>query len=256
MADNNLYVACLDLTKKRCVVIGAGAVGVEKAEGLLAAGADVVVIAPDGSAAMDRLGREGRVTWERRHYGSSDLDGAFLVIAATSDTALNTRVHADAETRNLLVNVADVPHLCNFILPAIVRSGPIAVAVSTNGASPALAQRMKRETAAIFDGSYATLAEMLEEVRPWAKATLPTYQDRKAFFDDIVSGAPDPIALLRSGQRDQVKELIEDTMKRHTRHQSVVGSDALGEPNELVGIGNGVLDDQSVRPTRQGVQGS
>lgn len=215
MSENNLYIACLDLTDKPCLVVGAGPVGVEKAEGLLAARADVRVVAPDGSAAMERLERQGHVRWERRSYRSSDLDDVFLVIAATSETELNTKVHADAEARRLLVNVADVPPLCNFILPAIVRNGPIAIAVSTKGASPALAQRMKREAAQTFDGAYAELAGLLEEARPWAKATLPTYQDRKAFFDDIVNGTPDPIALLRDGRADEVRHLIDDARHRH-----------------------------------------
>lgn len=224
MSENNLYIACLDLTRKPCLVVGAGPVGVEKTEGLLAAGADVRVVAPEGSAAMERLEVQERIRWERRPYAPSDLDDAFLVIAATSDTDVNTRVHADAEARRLLVNVADVPPLCNFILPAIVRSGPIAVAVSTKGASPALAQRMKREAAQIFDGSYAELALLLEGARPWAKATLPTYQDRKAFFDEIVNGTPDPIELLRAGRAEDVNDLIQATMQRHSERLVLVAN--------------------------------
>ena len=231
MNENNLYVACLDLTEKPCLVVGAGPVGVEKAEGLLASGAAVRVVAPEGSDAMERLARDGHIKWERRPYRSSDLDDVFLVIAATSDTSLNTQVHADAEARRLLVNVADVPPLCNFILPAIVRSGPIAVAVSTKGASPALAQRMKREAADIFDGSYAQLAILLEAARPWAKETLPTYQDRKAFFDDIVNGSPDPIELLRDGHVDDVEALIGDAMERQAaRSVPAAPSEELAAP--------------------------
>ena len=99
----------------------------------------------------------------------------------------------------MLVNVVDVPPLCNFILPAIVRTGPLAVAISTAGASPALAKRMKREIAELFGEPYAVLAVLLNDARGWAKATLPTYQDRKEFFESIVNGEPDPIELLRAG---------------------------------------------------------
>jgi siroheme synthase-like protein len=109
----------------------------------------------------------------------------------------------------MLVNVVDVPPLCNFILPAIVRTGPLAVAISTAGASPALAKRMKREIAAAFGQPYANLAILLNEARGWAKATLPTYQDRKHFFEGIVNGEPDPIELLREGDVRAVRELIE-----------------------------------------------
>src|SRR6202043_2873529 len=102
----------------------------------------------------------------------------------------------DAEKRAMLVNVVDVPPLCNFILPAIVRSGPLAIAISTAGASPALAKRMKREIEGQYGRPYARLAVLLNDVRGWSKGKLPTYQDRKEFFEGIVTGAPDPVALL------------------------------------------------------------
>jgi siroheme synthase-like protein len=108
----------------------------------------------------------------------------------------------------MLVNVVDVPPLCNFILPAIVRTGPLAVAISTAGASPALAKRMKREISELFGEPYATLAVLLNDARGWAKATLPTYQDRKEFFEGIVNGDPDPIELLRAGDAQAVRDLI------------------------------------------------
>src|SRR4029077_7957260 len=105
-------------------------------------------------------------------------------------------------------NVVDVPPLCSFILPAIVRTGAIAIAISTAGASPALAKRMKREISELFGEEYAELAVMLNDARGWAKATLPTYDDRKRFFEGIVNGDPDPVQLLRDGDRDRVAQLI------------------------------------------------
>jgi siroheme synthase-like protein len=119
-------------------------------------------------------------------------------------------VHEDAEARAMLVNVVDVPPLCNFILPAIVRSGPLAIAISTAGASPALAKRMKREIAALFGEEYARLAVILNDSRGWAKSTLPTYQDRRDFFESIVNGEPDPVELLRAGYEKALLALIED----------------------------------------------
>jgi precorrin-2 dehydrogenase / sirohydrochlorin ferrochelatase len=124
-------------------------------------------------------------------------------------------VFEDAEPRSMLVNVVDVPPLCNFILPAIVRTGPLAVAISTAGASPALAKRMKREIAEQFGEPYANLAILLNEARGWAKATLPTYQDRKRFFESIVNGEPDPIELLRVGDLARVRALIDGAMAVH-----------------------------------------
>ena len=152
---------------------------------------------------------EGSITWEQRAYEPGDLEGKFMAIAATSDSEINIGVYEDAEARAMLVNVVDVPPLCNFILPAIVRSGPLAIAISTAGASPALAKRMKREIADAFGEPYARLAIMLNDARGWAKGTLPTYQDRKAFFEGIVNGEPDPVELVRDGREAEVLELIE-----------------------------------------------
>jgi precorrin-2 dehydrogenase / sirohydrochlorin ferrochelatase len=210
MLETPLYIACLRLSGRRCVVVGGGDVGLEKVDGLLACDASVTLIAPAAHEALRAYAREGSIEWLQRPYcGPADLDGAFVVIAATDTTDVNIAVFDDAERRAMLVNVVDVPPLCNFILPAIVRNGPLAIAISTAGASPALAKRMKREVSEHFGERYATLALLLNEVRGWAKATLATYQERKEFFEEIVDGDPDPIALLQAPDGEQtVRELI------------------------------------------------
>jgi siroheme synthase-like protein len=213
MLQTRFYIACLRLTGRRCVVVGGGEVGLEKVEGLLACEADVTLVAPEAHPELVQLALEGSIRWHQRPYTSEDLDGALIVIAATGETEVNIRVFEDAERRAMLVNVVDVPPLCNFILPAIVRTGPLAIAISTAGASPALAKRMKREIGELFGEPYANLALLLNEARGWAKATLPTYQDRKAFFEAIVEGDPDPIELLREGRVDAVRVLIADAMR-------------------------------------------
>ncbi|MPZ90132.1 MAG: bifunctional precorrin-2 dehydrogenase/sirohydrochlorin ferrochelatase [Actinobacteria bacterium] len=215
MMETNFYMAALNLMGRRCLVVGAGAVGLEKIEGLLACDAEVVVVAPEADREVAELAESGAVEWRCRPYTAGDLEDCFLVVAATSDTDVNIAVYGDAEARAMLVNVVDVPPLCNFILPAIVRRGPIAIAISTAGASPALAKRMKSQIAELFGDEYAALALMLNEVRGWAKATLPTYQHRKAFFESIVNGEPDPLELLRGGNEPAVKELIATAQERH-----------------------------------------
>jgi precorrin-2 dehydrogenase len=216
MLDTPFYIACLKLKGRRCVVVGGGEIGLEKVEGLLACDGAVTLIAPEAVGALAEHAREGSIRWERRAYaGPTDLEGAFMAIAATDDTDVNIAVYDDAERRAMLVNVVDVPPLCNFILPAIVRTGPLAIAISTAGASPALAKRMKREIEAQFGEPYARLAVLLNEVRGWAKGTLPTYQDRKEFFEGIVNGEPDPVALLRGGKEYEVRELIAAAQREH-----------------------------------------
>jgi precorrin-2 dehydrogenase/sirohydrochlorin ferrochelatase len=201
MLETPFYIACLKLTGRRCVVVGGGDIGLEKVEGLLACGGDVTLVAP--------------IQWEKRAYGGpEDLEGVFMVIACTDDSEVNIGVFDDAEQRAMLVNIVDVPPLCNFILPAIVRTGPLAIAISTAGASPALAKRMKREISELFGEEYARLAVILNDARGWAKGTLPTYQDRKEFFEGIVNGDPDPIVLLREGQEAAVLAIVESAKER------------------------------------------
>jgi precorrin-2 dehydrogenase/sirohydrochlorin ferrochelatase len=210
MLEKTFYMACLDLGDRPCLVVGAGPIGLEKVEGLLAANARVHVVAKQAIDEVAELAREGAITLDLRAYDPSDLEGHLLVVAATEDTALNVAIYEQAEARAMLVNVVDVPPLCNFILPAIVRSGPIAIAISTSGASPALAKRMKREIADMYGEPYARLAERLNGLRGWAKDLFPTYEDRKVFFEGIVNGDPDPVELLRGGDEEAVERLIRE----------------------------------------------
>jgi precorrin-2 dehydrogenase/sirohydrochlorin ferrochelatase len=216
MLDIPFYVACLKLSGRRCLVVGGGDVGLEKVEGLLACDGEVTLIAPDAVESLRELAAEGSIRWERRAYaGAPDLEGVFMVIAATDDSDVNIGVYEDAERRAMLVNVVDVPPLCNFILPAIIRTGPLAIAISTAGASPALAKRIRNEIAEEYGEPYAQLAVMLNEVRGWAKGTLPTYRDRKEFFESIVNGEPDPVELLRRGDDTAVRDLIAAAQRTH-----------------------------------------
>lgn len=216
MLDTPFYIACLKLRGRRSLVVGGGDIGLEKVEGLLACDGDVTVVAPDLQPELQRLADEGSITWIARAYEPADLEGTFMVIAATNDSEVNIGVYDDAEKRAMLVNVVDVPPLCNFILPAIVRTGPLAIAISTAGASPALAKRMKHEISQLFGEDYARLAVMLNDARGWAKSTLPTYQERKDFFESIVNGTPDPIELIRAGDEQAVLDIVAAAQRTHT----------------------------------------
>ena len=210
MLEKTFYMACLDLTDRPCLVVGAGPIGLEKIEGLLAANARVHCVAKQACDEVRELAAEGAITLDERPYVPDDLVGQLLVVAATEDTELNVAIYRAAEERAMLVNVVDVPPLCNFILPAIVRSGPIAIAISTSGASPALAKRLKREILEQYGEPHAELAVMLNGIRGWAKDLFPTYDDRKVFFEGIVNGDPDPIEMLRAGDAEGVRALIRE----------------------------------------------
>jgi precorrin-2 dehydrogenase/sirohydrochlorin ferrochelatase len=176
-------MACLDLRGRSCLVVGGGSVALEKVHGLLDCEAHVTVVAPHVDDELRRL----PVRIERRTFRDEDLAGHMLVVAATNLREVNARVSRAASKRSLLCNVADDPELCSFILPAIVRRDPIVVGVSTGGASPALAQRIRSDVASLVGPEHAALARKLAALRPWAKRTLPTYEARRDYFQQLVA---------------------------------------------------------------------
>jgi siroheme synthase-like protein len=183
MTEKRYYMACLDLERRSCLVVGGGSVALEKTRGLLECRARVTIVAPRICAAL----RELNVTILERRYHPSDLDDRFLVVAATSTVRVNREISRDARARSLLCNVVDVPELCNFILPAVIRRDPIAIAVSTGGASPALAQRIRDDISDIVRPEHAELARKLRELRPWVRSHYRSYEERRQFFADLVA---------------------------------------------------------------------
>lgn len=181
------YPVFFTLENRRCVVVGGGQVALGKIKGLLDAGAIVTVIAPEVDPHMEALIAERRLTHLRRAYRTGDLEGAFLVIAATDDMDTNRAVWQEAETRNIPCNVVDQPELCSFIAPAIVRKGPVAVAISTGGASPALAKQIKQRVAHILPDSIGEFAELLGELRPLAKELMPDLEARNKAWERVVT---------------------------------------------------------------------
>ena len=165
MTEKRYYMACLDLEGRECLVVGTGAMAEEKAAALVECGARVRTIAD---------------------YRTDELEGVWLVVAATSDRAVGERVAADAAVRRVFCNVADMPDLCTFILPAVARRDPLLIGVSTSGASPALAQRIRDEVAERYGERHATLARRLRDLRPWARERFPTYEERRDYFRELV----------------------------------------------------------------------
>lgn len=159
------YPVFLDVRNRKCVVVGGGNVGEEKVHKLLECEARVVVISPEVNAGVRQHAEAGRVEWLPRAYQPGDLEGAFLAIAATDDNQVNRRIAAEAEQRNVLLNVVDVPHLCTFIAPAMASRGEVTIAVSTGGASPALARKFREELSRSRILEYADLAPLLADVR-------------------------------------------------------------------------------------------
>ena len=160
-----LYPAFLNLTRRRCVVVGGGAVAERKVRGLLAADADVLVVAPDVVPALDELAARAAIRVERRVYRAGDLDGAFLVVAATNVRAVNEAVVRDARGAGALVNVVDDPAACDVTVPAVVRRGDVTLAVSTGGRSPGVARYLREELADWLSDERLALLDLVADVR-------------------------------------------------------------------------------------------
>jgi precorrin-2 dehydrogenase / sirohydrochlorin ferrochelatase len=161
----SLFPMFLKLQGKRCLVVGAGKVGEPKIASLLESGACIRVVALAATATVLEWAREGRVELDLRAFSPQDLDGAFLAVVATSSRALNDRIYEEAERRGVLCNVVDVPDLCDFFYPAVVRRGDLQIAVSTAGQSPSLAQKIRQQLEQQFGSGYADWVAELGETR-------------------------------------------------------------------------------------------
>ena len=163
--SNRLFPIFLKLEGRKCVVVGGGAIAEQKLTSLLEAGASVIVIAPAATAAIQQYAEEGAIAWKKKTFEPVDLDGALLAVSATADRQVDERVYREAERLGVLCNAVDDPPRCHFYYPSVIRRGDLQIAISTNGKSPALAQRLRKELEVTFDSSYEQWLEWLGRVR-------------------------------------------------------------------------------------------
>jgi siroheme synthase-like protein len=205
------YPVYLNLKGKRVVVIGGGEVAERKVESLLGTEASVVVISPEVTERLSSLANEKQIALLRRAYRPGDCSGAALVLSATNDPELSRAVFQDASAAGALVNTADQPALCDFIMPAVVRRGNIAVAISTGGTSPGLAARLRYKISRIIGPEYGLLAELLSEARAEIRQRVQTEEARKALHYKILDS--DIMNLLKhkdtAGAKRLLREMIE-----------------------------------------------
>lgn len=161
----SLFPMFLKLEGRDCLVVGAGKVGEPKIAGLLESGAHVRVVSLDATQAVREWAQQGRIQLELRPFSTSDIHGAFLVIVATNSRTLNQRVYDESRDRGVLCNVVDVPDLCDFYYPSVVRRGDLQIAVSTAGKSPSLAQKIRQQLEKQFGPAYAEWVSELGETR-------------------------------------------------------------------------------------------
>jgi len=197
----SLFPMFLKLAGRQCLVVGAGKVGEPKVAGLLETGALIRVVALDASPAVRDWAREGKIELELRAFTPDDLDGAFLAVVATNSRSLNERVYHEAQRRRVLCNVVDVPDLCDFFYPSVVRRGDLQIAISTSGQSPSLAQKIRQQLEKQFGPAYAAWVAELGETRKLILASdldkdrkldlLHSLASREA-FEAALTGLPEP----------------------------------------------------------------
>lgn len=206
------YPVALDLRHRRCVVVGGGAVAERKVDSLLECQAQVLVISPRATPRLRRLGREGAISLEEREYQPGDLAGAFLALGATDDPQVNEAVFREAQDRGILINIADDPSRCNFLVPASLRRGDLTIAVSTGGKSPALARQLRRELEALFPAEYAQHLEELVCYRQHLRAQISDPARREATWRELMaSGLLDR---LRQGQTQEAWAMVQKAAAR------------------------------------------
>jgi precorrin-2 dehydrogenase/sirohydrochlorin ferrochelatase len=196
------------LEGKRCLVVGAGKVGEPKIGSLIETGARVHVVALEASEAVHQWAGDGKIALEIRAFASGDLDQAFLAVVATASRELNSSIYHEAQQRGILCNVVDVPEYCDFYYPAVVRRGDLQVAISTNGQSPSLAQKLRQQLERQFGPGYARWVAELGETR---KLVLASDLDLKRKSDLLHSLA----------SREALKAALEEQASKNEIHREV-----------------------------------
>lgn len=229
----NHFPVFLNLKSRQCLIIGGGNIATRKIKNLLNANAQITVISPKISDKLKNLAKDNKISVINREYESSDIVRAFLVVAATNNTKVNTEIAKACDEANIMVNVADNAELCSFIFPSILDRSPVTIAVSTGGASPVLARQLRMKLETMIPSACGHLAAITEEYREKVKAHFPEQEQRKTFWENALRS---PFSeLVYAGQDDSARALLDKQLSKKYNENPV------GEVY-LVGAGPGDPD--------------
>ncbi len=214
------YPVNLDILNKKCLVVGGGSVSTRKVLTLLDCCAIVTVVSPDVSEKLLELAGNGSITWKKRSYLASDLDGIFLVIGATDDEELNRQISADAEKINLLCNIADRPDVCNFILPSIVNRGDLVIAISTSGKSPAFAKTLRKELEKQFGLEYAEFLRLMGAIRKKLLSEKHEPEAHKHLFERLIKN--DLVGMIKNNRKKDINSLLFEILGKGYEFESLM----------------------------------
>lgn len=196
-------------------MVGGGSVAERKVNTLLQSGAVVTVVSPECTAPLSRLADSGHIIWKRGEFSSSDIRDSLLVIAATDNPGVNQAIFQAASQAGRLVNVADSPEQCNFIVPSVIERGDLLIAVSTSGASPALAKKVRQELEALFGEEYTRFLEIMAAVRKQALEEITEEKTRQEIFRQLVSS--EMLSLIKQGRHEEAERLAQEIYRAARR---------------------------------------
>ena len=205
--ERKYYPVCIDLTGKRCLVVGGGKVAERKVLGLIHYGAAVKVISGTLTEQLETLYRGKSIGYEKNTFHKKYLEGVFLVIGATNDPAVNKEVSDSAQKRGILVNIVDTPALCTYITPAVVESGDLSIGISTNGKCPALAANIRKKMEERYGDEYGEFLNLVGELRESVLKKVANPEKRKKIFENMVNS--EILTLLRDKRKDEARKRAE-----------------------------------------------
>ena len=214
------YPIYLDIKDRDCLVVGGGSVGTRKVKRLLECGAKVTVISVDATEKLKELSDSGVIQLKERDFQTSDLDDRFLVIGATDNQEMNFKIHAEAEQRGLLCNIADHPKACNFILPSIVNRGDLIIAISTSGKSPAFAKRLRKHLEKEFGDEYAEFLNLMGAIRTKLLSQDHEPEAHKHLFERLIE--KDLVQMLKNSDTENINALLLDVLGEGYELESLI----------------------------------
>jgi len=200
-----------NISGKKCLVVGAGAIAARKAELLLKAGGELRIVAIEISERIHELAASHSLELLQREFSAADIDGVACVIAATDNDVLNREISALAQARGIPVNVVDNPELCSFIMPSMIDRDPVQIAISTGGVSPVLARMLRSKLESCIPGAYGELAKLADEFRQPVKQVLPNVDVRRRFWESVLDGQV--AELVFSGRMAAARELLQQQLE-------------------------------------------
>lgn len=205
-----IFPVNLKIEQRLCAVVGGGKVAERKVESLLEAGAKVTVISPALTDPLAKLAADGQIACRRKEYSRGEVSGFFLVVCAASDSAINQLAAAEAKKTGALVNVADAPDDCDFIIPSKIVRGDLLITVSTGGKSPAFSRRLREELEASYGEEYGLYLELISRLREEMKERLPTTKDREGFWRKALDS--EVLNLLSKGKLKEAEAMIKNAI--------------------------------------------